>query len=108
MHPVDRRLIGKILLRALASLTVGALVATSRFAPATKLTDGTRWALLAIAVAVGLGWVLTELLKLSLERLVGFRYLHRGRGSRWAWIGLAVGAGLIFVGFVGFAIAHPH
>jgi lipoprotein-releasing system permease protein len=108
MHPVGRRVIVKILLRALASLTVAALVGTSRFAPATKLTDGTRWTLLAIAVAVGLGWVLSELLKLSLERLVGFRYLHRGRRSRWATIGLVGGLALVIVGFVTFGVAHHH
>ena len=31
-----------------------------------------------------LGWALAELLTYDLERLVGFRYLHRGRRSRWA------------------------
>jgi lipoprotein-releasing system permease protein len=108
MDPAGRRVITKILLRALASLTIAALVATSRFAPATKLTDGTRWTLLAIAAAVGLGWALTELLKLSLERLVGFRYLHRGRRSRWASIGLVTGLALVIIGFVTFGLAHHH
>jgi lipoprotein-releasing system permease protein len=108
LHPAGRRVIERIVPRIMTSFAIVGLVGAARFAPATRLSDGARWAMLAIAVALGLGWVLIELLKLSLERLVGFRYLHRGRRSRWAWIGLAVGAAFIFVGFVGFAIAHPH
>jgi len=106
MDPAGWRVISKILLRVLASLTIVALVGVSRFAPGARLSDGMRWTLLAIAVALGLGWVLSELLKLSLERLVGFRYLHRGRRSPWASIGLAAGLAMVAVGFVMFALAH--
>src|SRR4051794_24152511 len=107
MNPPGRRVIVRIALRAAAAAAIAALAGVSRLAPGARLTDGTRWTLLAIAIAIGLGWVLTELLKLGLERLVGFRYLHRGRRSRWATIGLVAGLGLVVVGAVVFAIAHP-
>jgi lipoprotein-releasing system permease protein len=107
MNPAGRRAIVRIALRAAATLTIAALVGVSRFVPGTRLSDGTRWTLLAIAVAIGLGWVLTELLKLGLERLVGFRYLHRGRRSRWATIGLVAGLTLVVVSFVVFVLARP-
>jgi lipoprotein-releasing system permease protein len=107
MNPPGRRVIVRIALRATATAAIAALAGVSRLAPGARLSDGTRWTLLAIAIAIGLGWVLTELLKLGLERLVGFRYLHRGRRSRWATIGLVAGLGLVVVGSVVFAIAHP-
>ena len=84
MNPPGRRVILRIALRAAAAVAIAALAGLSRLAPGARLTDGRRWTLLAIAIAIGLGWVLAELLKLGLERLVGFRYLHRGRRSRWA------------------------
>jgi len=107
MASVGRRVLVTIALRVVAAAAIAALAATSRLAPPTKLSDGTRWTLLAIAVAIGIGWVLIELLKLGLERLVGFRYLHRGRRSRWASVALVAGLGLVVVGFVVFALAHP-
>src|SRR5262245_15035156 len=106
MHPAGRHVIARIVVRALVSLTIAALAGTSRFAPGTKLSEGTRWTLLAIAVAIGLIWVVAELLKSTLERLVGFRYLHRGRQSRGALIGLGVGLAQVVIGFAVFAIAH--
>ena len=108
MHPVGRRVLVTIVLRAMAALAIAALAGTSRFAAATKLSDGARWTLLAIAAAIGLGWALIELLKLGLERLIGLRYLHRGRRSRWASVGIAAGLALVAVGFVVFTLAHPH
>src|SRR5438128_2172957 len=99
MQPAGRRVILRIALRATAALTIAALAGTARFVPGTRLSDGTRWTLVAIAVAIGLGWVLTELMKLGLERLVGFRYLHRGRRSRWASIGIGAGLALLAAGF---------
>jgi lipoprotein-releasing system permease protein len=107
MPPAGPRVVTKIVLRAFAALVIAALAVAARFAPATRLTDGGRWSLVAIAVAIGIGWVLAELLKLNLERLVGFRYLHRGRRSRWATVGLAGGLGLLVVGFLVFVLARP-
>src|SRR6185436_10867655 len=106
MHPLGSRVTARLVLRIVLTLTITALAGTSRFAPGTKLSEGTRWTLLAIAVAVGLIWVVGELLKSTLERLVGFRYLHRGRQSRGATIGLAVGLGQIAIGFALFAAGH--
>jgi lipoprotein-releasing system permease protein len=107
MRPTAQRLIVRIGGRAVLVLTIAALLGVSRFGPGTKLSDGTRWTLLAVAVALILGWVLAALFNLGLERLVGLRYLHRGRRSRWASIGLVAGVGMVIVGFVVFAIAHP-
>ncbi|HEY7374557.1 MAG TPA: FtsX-like permease family protein [Polyangia bacterium] len=107
MPPADRRVILRSLLRFVAALAMVGLATAFQFAPAAWLSDETRWTLLAIAVALGMGWVLVELLKLGLERLVGFRYLHRGRRSRWALIGLAVGVASMVVGFVVFALVRP-
>jgi lipoprotein-releasing system permease protein len=107
MPPASRPVILRIVVRVIAALAIAGLATFSQLAPATRLSDGARWSLLAIAVALGMGWVLAELLKLGLERLVGFRYLHRGRRSRWALIGLAVGLAAMLVGFVVFALVRP-
>jgi lipoprotein-releasing system permease protein len=53
-----------------------------------------------------LGWALGELLTFDLERLVGFRYLHRGRRSRWAPRGLVGGGALVVAGVAMFVAAH--
>jgi hypothetical protein len=62
MPPAGPRVVTKIVLRAFAALVIAALAVAARFAPATRLTDGGRWSLVAIAVAIGIGWVLAELL----------------------------------------------
>jgi lipoprotein-releasing system permease protein len=64
------------------------------------------WTLVAVDVALLLGWALAELLTFDLERLVGFRYLHRGRRSRWAPRGLVAGGVLVVAGVVMFVAAH--
>ena len=67
----------------------------------TRLTDGTRWTLLAIAVAIGLGWVLAELFKLGLERLVGLPLpAPRAAIALGAASALVAGLALVVVGFV--------
>jgi lipoprotein-releasing system permease protein len=55
-----------------------------------------------------LGLGMGDLFSLGLERLVGMRYLHRGRRSRGARVALAVGLGLMGLGFVGVGLAHGH
>jgi lipoprotein-releasing system permease protein len=106
MDPVGRPVILLVVLRSVTALAIAALAVVSRLPPATRLSDGTRWTLLAIAVALAVGWVLVEVMKRGLERLVGFRYLHRGRRSAGASIGLAVGLAQVAAGFVLFALAH--
>ena len=64
------------------------------------------WTLVAVDVALLLGWALGELLTFDLERLVGFRYLHRGRRSPWALRGLVGGGALVVAGVVMFVVAH--
>ena len=49
---------------------------------------------------------LADLFTLGLERLVGMRYLHRGRRSRGARLALVVGVALMVVGFGLFSLAH--
>jgi lipoprotein-releasing system permease protein len=107
MHPADRRVIPRIVMRVVAALVIAGIGGLAWFGPATRLAEGTRWTLVAIAVALGLGWVLAELLKLGLERLVGFRYLHRGRRSRVALIMLASAAALTIAGFIVFTLVRP-
>src|SRR6476620_12427114 len=106
MPPSDRRVILEIVLRVFLSVAIVGLVAVFWYTPEAFLTYATRWTLLAIAVALGLGWVLFELLKLGLERLVGFRYLHRGRRTRWALALLAGGLALLVVGFAVFMLVR--
>jgi lipoprotein-releasing system permease protein len=53
-----------------------------------------------------LGWGLGELFSRGLERLVGLRYLHRGRRSRGARLVLFAGLSLMVVGFGLLALAH--
>src|SRR5262252_9501397 len=114
MHPsdqTDQRVILEIVLRVVLSVVIVGLIAAFMYIPEMWLTYATRWTLLAIAVALGLGWVLFELLKLGLERLVGFRYLHRGRRTRWALVCLAGGLAVLALGFVVFMLVqrqHHH
>jgi lipoprotein-releasing system permease protein len=106
MDRVPRRR-STIVAGAVTGAVSAGLVAISRFGPGQKLSDDARWALLAVAVALIVGWVLFALFSRGLERLVGLRYLHRGRRSRWASIGLAAGVAMVVVGFVVFMLAHP-
>src|SRR5262249_34303711 len=57
---------------------------------------------------IAVAWVVVEIMKQGLERLVGFRYLHRRKPNRLAWIGLAVGLAQMAVGFAVFLLAHGH
>jgi lipoprotein-releasing system permease protein len=84
-------------LGALAAAALAAIFLPSR-----------RTAILEGAGAGVLGVGLADLFTLGLERLVGMRYLHRGRRSRGARIGLLAGLGLVALGFGLFALAHGH
>src|SRR6476659_1923756 len=106
MPLAGRSSVAMIALRGIISVAIATLTLIARFVPPTKLSGGTRWTLLAIVVGLGLTWALTELLKLGLERLVGFRYLHRRRRDRGALIGLAAGLALIVANVVVFALGH--
>jgi lipoprotein-releasing system permease protein len=88
--------------RLLAAGAVAGLAVAAIFLP------GRRFMLLEAAVAGLLGVGLGDLFTLGLERLVGMRYLHRGRRSGGARAALAAGVGLIGVGFGVFALAHGH
>ena len=97
-----------IALRSIMALAIAVLTLVFRFAPRTRLSDGTRWTLLAIVAGLALAWVLGELLKLGLERLVGFRYLLIRRRNRWGSILLGAFLSLMVVGFVLFGIARHY
>jgi hypothetical protein len=75
------------------------------FVPAIALPSH-RTTLIGGAVAGLLAVGLASLFTLGLERLVGMRYLHRGRRSRGARLALVVGVALIVVGFGVFSLAH--
>ena len=106
MPLAGRSSVAMIALRGIISAAIVTLTLIARFVPPTKLSGGTRWTLLAIVVGLALTWILTELLKLGLERLVGFRYLHRRRRDRGAIIGLAAGLALMVASGVLFAVGH--
>jgi len=106
MPLAGRSSVAMIALRGIISVAIATLTLIARFVPPTKLSGGTRWTLLAIVVGLALTWILTELLKLGLERLVGFRYLHRRRRDRGAIIGLAAGLALMVASGVLFAVGH--
>jgi len=106
MRPLTPRATVWLVLRSVWTLVILVLLGSAQFARGITLSDDARWTMRAIAVAVGLIWVVAELLKSTLERLVGFRYLHRGRQSRGASIGLAAGLALVAIGFAVFALAH--
>jgi lipoprotein-releasing system permease protein len=107
MPPADRASALLIALRSIIALAIGVLAVAARFAPPTWISGGTRLTLLAIAVGLALTWVLGELLKLGLERLVGFRYLLlRGRRNRWLPILLFANLALMILGFIVFGLAH--
>jgi lipoprotein-releasing system permease protein len=91
------------LLTRLALLAVfGGLAAAAAFLP------GKRAMLLEAGAAGLLGVALGLLFSLGLERLVGMRYLHRGRRSAGARVGLFAGLLLMAVGFAVFALVRGH
>jgi lipoprotein-releasing system permease protein len=90
------RLVTRLVLLA----AIGAVAAAAAFLPARRMT------LLEGAVAGLLGLGLGDLFTLGLERLVGMRYLHRGRRSHGARVGLVAGLVTIGIGFGLFALAH--
>jgi lipoprotein-releasing system permease protein len=73
-------------IRVAVSLAIAAAVVAAVRQPAH------RSGLIAFTVGAVLCWGLGELLTLDLERLVGLRYLHRGRRSRGARVALVAGA----------------
>ena len=92
--------------RLTTRLVTAAVVAA--LAIAAILLPGRRFMLIEAAVAGLLGVGLGDLFTLGLERLVGMRYLYRGRRSRGARAALVAGFGLMAVGFGVFALAHGH
>ena len=82
------------------------LVALGGVAVAAILLPTHRTTLIEAAVAGLLVVGLADLFTLGLERLVGMRYLHRGRRSRGARLALVVGVALMVVGFGVFSLAH--
>jgi hypothetical protein len=84
------------------------LVAFAAVAVAAMLLPNHRTALIEAAVAGLVVVGLADLFTLGLERLVGVRYLHRGRRSRGARLALVVGVALMIVGFGVFSLAHGH
>src|SRR5262245_6893176 len=73
-------------IRVAVSIAVAAAVVAAVKQPAY------RSGMIAFGVGTALCWVLGELFALDLERIVGLRYLHRGRRSRGARVALAAGA----------------
>jgi lipoprotein-releasing system permease protein len=90
--------------RPVARLVV--LLAASAVAVAAVFRPTHRAALIEAAIAGLLGLGMADLFTLGLERLVGLRYLHRGRRSRGARVALAGGLLLMAVGFGLFALVH--
>ncbi len=90
--------------RPIARLVV--LLAASAVAVAAVFRPTHRAALIEAAIAGLLGLGMADLFTLGLERLVGLRYLHRGRRSRGARVALAGGLLLMAVGFGVFALVH--
>ena len=82
------------------------LVALGGVAVAAVLLPSHRTTLIEAAVAGLLVVGLADLFTLGLERLVGMRYLHRGRRSRGARLALVVGVALMVVGFGLFSLVH--
>ncbi len=91
-------------LRAIARLIVFALVGLA--VVGALLWSDRRWVLLEAAAAGLLALGLAEMFTLGLERLVGLRYLHRGRRSRLARVALVGGLGLVAAGFALLALTH--
>src|ERR1017187_10205994 len=90
-----RRFARLLVLAAVVAVAIAAVFKPDRRA---ILIEGT------IAGLLGLG--MSDLFTLGLERLVGLRYLHRGRRSRGARIALVAGLSLMAVGFGLLALVH--
>jgi lipoprotein-releasing system permease protein len=88
------------LVRLVVLLAVAALAVAAVFEPAHRATliEGGVAALLVL----GLGDLFTR----GLERLVGLRYLHRGRRSRGARVALLAGLLMVALGFGLFALTR--
>ncbi len=90
-----RLIVRLVLFAAVAVAAAGAVVSPAH---RSALIEG------ALAAVLGLG--LGEMFTLGLERLVGLRYLHRGRGSRGAQVALVAGIALVALGFGVFMLVH--
>ncbi len=88
--------------RLIVAAALGGVAVAAIFLPSRRFT------LIEAAVAGLLGVGLGDLFTLGLERLVGMRYLHRGRRSRGAWVALGVGVALMATGFGVFALVRGH
>jgi lipoprotein-releasing system permease protein len=90
--------------RPLAHLLV--LLAVAAVATAAVLKPDHRATLIGGAIAGLLALGFGNLFTLGLERLVGLRYLHRGRRSRGARAALVAGLLLVAAGFGLFTLVH--
>jgi lipoprotein-releasing system permease protein len=88
--------------RLIVAAALGGVAVAAIFLPSRRFT------LIEAAMAGLLGVGLGDLFTLGLERLVGMRYLHRGRRSRGAWVALGVGVALMATGFGVFALVRGH
>src|SRR6478735_4615960 len=89
-------------IRVAVSLAIAAAVVAAVQQPAR------RSGLIAFTVGAVLCWGLGELLTLDLERLVGLRYLHRGRRSRGARVALVAGAAAFVASLALFMATRGH
>src|SRR5580692_5702776 len=99
-YPACPAMPSRLMTRLILLLAFGGVAAAAILLPSHRTT------LLEAAVAGLLVVGLADLFTLGLERLVGMRYLHRGRRSRGARLALVVGVALMVVGFGLFTLAH--
>ncbi|HEX4404504.1 MAG TPA: ABC transporter permease [Polyangia bacterium] len=95
---------GRRLARLVVRLGLGAVVLAA--AVAAVLRPDHRDALGTVSLGALLVLGMGELFTLSLERLVGMRYLHRTRKPRGTGIALALALGLVAAGFAIFFATH--